>query len=125
VDLSLYKDEAQLDKSPRKRKRGAKSADEESDDDDEDYEDSSRRRKSNKRSPVSKNLKSSGRRPAANSDSSESDEENLMEIKKKAKRQVRIGAILTEREFKKIFLLFSGCSHCHTQNAQAINLKGS
>lgn len=86
MDLSLYKDEAQLDKSPRKRRRDVKS---ESDPDtDEDYEESPRKKRSVKRLPVSQRASANKKRAAVNDESTESDEENLMEIKKKAKTQV-------------------------------------
>lgn len=89
MDLSLYKDEAQLDKSPRKRKRGQKSdeGDEDDEEDDDDYEESPRKKKSVKKSPAAKPSRASTKR-AATYESSESDGENLMEIQKKAKKQV-------------------------------------
>lgn len=83
MDLSLYKDEAQLDKSPRKRKRDVKS---ESDDfEDEDYEESPRKRRIVKRASPSKRTPAR-KQAVVNDESTESDEENLMEIKKKAKK---------------------------------------
>lgn len=93
MDLSLFNDEAQLDKiSPNKRKRGVKSDDEDDDEDgDGDYEETPRKKKNLKKSPT---VRSSRVVPAKKTatyeeDSSESDEENLMEIKKKAnKKQV-------------------------------------
>lgn len=96
MDLSLYKDEAQLDKSPRKRKRGAKSEEEEESDEDEDYEEHPKKKKIAKRPAAIKSPKMSTSpvkkvEAVVNEDSTESDEENLMEIKKKAvvKKQVR------------------------------------
>lgn len=95
MDLSLYKDEAQLDKtSPRKRRRGEKSEEEEESDDDEDYEEHPKKKKIAKRPAAIKSPKMSpGKKiPATvNDESTESDEENLMEIKKKAvKKQVNL-----------------------------------
>lgn len=95
MDLSLYKDEAQLDKSssPRKRRRGAKSEEEEESDDDEDYEEHPKKKKIVKRPAAIKSPKMSPLKKVAtvNDESTESDEENLMEIKKKAvKKQVEI-----------------------------------
>lgn len=93
VDLSLYKDEAQLDKaSPRKRRRGVKSEEEEESDEDEDYEEHPKKKKIVKRPAAIKSPKMSmGKKIiTVNDESTESDEENLMEIKKKAvKRQVK------------------------------------
>lgn len=86
MDLSLYKDEAQLEKiSPTKRKRSAKEKNE--DDDDEDYEEVPSKKR-NKSTPVAKSLRAAAIKPVVNEDSTESDEENLMEIKNKAKKQV-------------------------------------
>jgi hypothetical protein len=85
VDLSLYKDEAQLDKFPRKRKHESKSDDEKTD---EDYEEESPRKKKPAKKPAG-NAKKSPKKVLKTNDSTESDEENLMEIKKKVKRQVK------------------------------------
>lgn len=96
MDLSLYKDEAQLDKTPRKRKRGQKS--DEADDDDEeddDYEETPRKKKSVKKSPAAKPSRASTKR-AATYESSESDGENLMEIQKKAKKQVCVSTTVQQ-----------------------------
>lgn len=93
VDLSLYKDESQLDKSStRKRRRGAKSEEDEEGEDDEDYEEHPKK-KVIKRPAAIKTPKSLVvKKPIeVNDESTESDEENLMEIKKKAvKKQVLI-----------------------------------
>lgn len=84
MDLSLYKDEAQLDKaSPNKRKLSG------DDNDDEDYEVSPRKKTKVKSETSAKRVKSPSKKSLVNDDSTESDEENLMEIKKKAKRQVK------------------------------------
>jgi hypothetical protein len=91
VDLSLYKDEAQLDKLPRKRKHEVKS---ENDDTDEDYEEESPRKKKPVKSPSSTAKKSPRKIIVKTHDSSESDEENLMEIKKKVKKQVKSPPLL-------------------------------
>lgn len=91
MDLSLYKDEAQLDKiSPNKRKLSVES-NEYDFDDDEDYEVSPRKKTKAKSDSVAKgSAKTAANPPVVNDESTESDEENLMEIKKKAKRQVRL-----------------------------------
>lgn len=79
VDLSLYKDEAQLDNFQRKRKHNVKKADAEGD---EDFLESPRKKqhigKSKSTTIIMKDEDSTG-----------SDEENLMEVIKKAKNQVR------------------------------------
>lgn len=82
MDLSLYKDEAQLDKTPRKRKRDAKSESE--DYDDEDYDELPHKKRIVKRASPSK--RSAAKKLIVNDESTESDEENLMEIKKKANK---------------------------------------
>lgn len=93
MDLSLYKDESQLDKSsPRKRRRGIKSEEEEEPDDDEDYEEHPKKkvikRPAAVKTPKMMDMKIA---PVMNDESTESDEENLMEIKKKAvKKQVKV-----------------------------------
>lgn len=91
MDLSLYKDEAQLDKiSPSKRKRGIKSEDGD-DDEDDDYEEAPRKKKKNAgKTPVVRSQRAVPTKKTATYESSESDEENLMEIKKKVnKKQVK------------------------------------
>lgn len=92
MDLSLYKDEAQLDKtSPNKRKLSDESIDNDFDfDDDEDYEVSPKKKSKVKAKPESatKRARGAAKKQVVNDESTESDEENLMEIKKKAKRQV-------------------------------------
>lgn len=93
VDLSLYKDEAQLDvSSPRKRKRGGKSETGDDDDDDSDYVEGSPKKKNVKQ--IAKGRKSSSMKLATVDDeSTESDEENLMEIKNKAKSQQQVNFV--------------------------------
>ena len=88
MDLSLYKDEAQLDKTaPNKRKLSDDSNDYDFDDD-EDYEISPRKKTKVKGEPMGMRGRAAAKKPVANDESTESDEENLMEIKKKAKKQV-------------------------------------
>lgn len=109
MDLSLYKDEAQLDKSsPRKRRRGVKSEEEEESDEDEDYEEHPKKKKIVKRPAAIKSPKMSmGKKiSTVNDESTESDEENLMEIKKKAvKKQVKLELFL-DRQRTLTFCLF-------------------
>lgn len=92
MDLSIYKDESQLDKLSSSRKRKGKKSDEDDDDDAEDDEPLSKKNKPTETTPGKKSLapRASTRKPIvdAETESSESDEENLMEIKKKAKIQV-------------------------------------
>lgn len=88
MDLSIYKDESQLDKLSSRKRKGKKS-DEEDDDEDEDDEPLSKKKKATEL-PAKKNLapRASTRKPVVDAESSESDEENLLEIKNKAKSQV-------------------------------------
>lgn len=87
MDLSLYKDEAQLEKiSPSKRKRGAK---DKNDDDDEDYE-VAPSKKRNVTAAAKSPRAMAANKSVTNEDSTESDEENLMEIKNKAKKLVSL-----------------------------------
>jgi hypothetical protein len=89
VDLSIYKDEAQLDKISSARKRKSKKSSE--DDDDSDSLDEPVLKKAATSSKKSLTPRASTRKPIVENamSESESDEENLMEIKKKAKKQVR------------------------------------
>lgn len=86
MDLSLYKDESQLDKSsPRKRRRGAKSDEDEAVDDDDDYEEHPKKKVIKRPAAVKTPKVLVGKKLIeANDESTESDEENLMEIKNKA-----------------------------------------
>jgi hypothetical protein len=94
VDLSLYKDESQLDKISSTRKRKIKK--DESDEDDSELDDDEPVKKrtskpSSVSTPVAKKFlipRSTAKKAIVEIESSESDEENLMEIKKKAKNQV-------------------------------------
>lgn len=108
----MYKDEAQLDKaSPNKRKRDIKS-DDGDDDADEDYEESPRKKKVIKREPAVKTPRTK-KAVLVNDDSTESDEENLMEIKKKANKQVRGSRSFDLVNLVNLFLTLSliGCSN--------------
>lgn len=100
MDLSIYKDESQLDKLSTSRKRG-KSKKSEDSDDSEDDEPLSKKKKSAE-IPAKKTLtpRTSTRKPIVDGESSESDEENLMEIKKKAKNQVKITFISYHVKYK-------------------------
>jgi hypothetical protein len=93
VDLSLYKDESQLEKPSSRKRKGDGNKRSDSESDDSDYEDSEPLKKSAK-VPIPKKVvspRTSSRKVApAVVESSESDEENLMEIKKKAKKLVNI-----------------------------------
>lgn len=95
MDLSLYKDESQLDKaSPRKRKRGAVKSeagdDEESESDEEETEDEEPLKKKNNatssRGAAAK--KTTVQKKIMDSESTGSDDENLLEIRKRSKNQV-------------------------------------
>jgi hypothetical protein len=87
VDLSIYKDESQLDKLSTRKRKGKKSDDDDEDDASEDDEPLSKKRKSIEIPPKKTHTpRASVRKPAVvDNESSESDEENLMELKKKAK----------------------------------------
>lgn len=94
MDLSLYKDESQLDKiSSRKRKSNRNSYDDDDDEEDEDDDDDDEPlKKKSTKTPLNKKINtprlSTRKAPVVDASSSESDEENLMEIKKKTKNQV-------------------------------------
>lgn len=94
VDLSLYKDESQLDKaSPRKRKRGTVKSeagdDEESESDEEETEDEEPLKKKNNATPSrGAASKKPVQKKTMDSESTGSDNENLLEIRKRSKNQV-------------------------------------
>lgn len=85
MDLSIYKDEAQLDKISSARKRTSKKSS------DEDYSDNEPVKKKKKEVGTPKKSltpRASTKKPAiVDAESSESDEENLMEIKKKVREK--------------------------------------
>lgn len=105
MDLSLYKDEAQLDKAtPRKRKRTT-NKNEADYSEDEDYEQPTKKR-SVKALPAVKSSRAAAaakKLAVTNDESTESDEENLMEVKKKAKKQVcKVQGIVQKRRHHRI-----------------------
>lgn len=121
MDLSLYKDESQLDKiSSNKRKSSKKSSEEDNEDSDEPL----KKKPATKLVTTPKKIntpRSTARKPAiVEPESSESDEENLMEIKKKAKNQVGILKFLHFN--KKIKKITHNCRHQQSRKShQKIN----